>query len=605
MKKKRIRNWFYNRKIGQKLIVTFLLAVLLPTIFTQYVLLEMNQNQLEKKIRELMVSQLVQISERVDLTLEVYMNLVYQMNADTSLIEQVKLLKSNDPNTKASSRHEIYHHLQEYNNSLGGIRCISLICSNGTSVTYDWGKASAIENIWKDYVDLREIEPYKRAQESSGIVVTPTSGMEQDQEDIRVFQISKTMYDLDEMGGEPIATIVITLDESVLKELCQNGKDAVIQTGINFILDEENHIITYPDSFFAGVTLEEGQDMEDFVHLTGQLEGKEIGLSTYIDSKTNWTYYNACDLEEMLSEIKETQRTSLLLGIAGIAAASLIMGYTIRIIGSSVKTIISGIQEVKGGNLNGKIRLECEDELGQISENFNAMTERVNSLVQEVTEATGKQKNAEIKALEAQINPHFLYNTLDSINWMAISRGENEISEMIRNLGVILRYSVNKSNAFVTIDEVVDWMEKYISLQQMRFDNAFDFQLFVQKECRKLKIKKLLIQPFLENTLLHGFKGIESGGMLHVDIALSEDAAHLCIIIEDNGNGMEEELVKQYNDREEAISSESGGIGLHNVFSRIDMYYGEDASWNVSSIRNMGTIVTLKIPVNERSSEQE
>lgn len=604
MKRRGIGAWFYNRKIGQKLIITFILAVLFPTAVVQYLILQTNKIQLERKIRELMVSQLVQISERVDLTLETYMNVVYQMNADSSLVEQVKLLKSTDSNTRVSSRHEIYNQLQEYNNSLGGIRCISLICADGTAVTYDWGMASAIDNIWKDYVDLREIEPYKAAQESTGIVITPTASMEQGQEEVHVFQIAKVMYDLDELGGEPIATIVMTLDESVLKELCQNREDAAVQTGINFILDGENHIMTYPDSFFAGVTLEPGQDMEDFVRLTGQLDKEKIGLSTYTDSKTNWVYYNACDLDEMLREITETQRTSLLLALGGMAIAALLMGYTTRVIGTSVQTIISGILKVKEGNLKAKIELHCEDELGQIAENFNAMTERVATLVDEVKEVTRKQKNAEIKALEAQINPHFLYNTLDSINWMAISRGEDEISEMIRNLGVILRYSVNKSNSLVTIDEVADWMEKYISLQQMRFDHAFDFQLHVQEECRELKIKKLLIQPFLENSMLHGFQGIESGGKLYVDISLSKEQTHICIIIEDNGNGMDEKLVKKYNDREKAVEDEGGSIGLTNTFSRIDMYYGKAASWNISSIPELGTVITLKFPVEYARGER-
>lgn len=600
MKKRGLTSWFYNRKLGQKLAITFVVAILIPMLAVQFLILKMNRIQMEKKIQELMVSQLVQISERVDLTLEMYMNMVYQMNADSRLIEQVSRLGSKNMNTRTESRHEVYNQLQEYNNTLGGIRCISVICSNGTSVTYDWGKASAIENIWKDYVDLREIEPYKAAQNSNGVVITPTAGMEEDKS--RVFQISKTMYDLNDLGGEPIATIVMTLDESILKELCENKEDASIRTGINFIIDEKNHIMTYPDSFFAGVVLDPGQNMEEFVHLTGQLENREIRLSTYTDSKTNWVYYNACDLEEMLMEITDNQRTSVLVAVAGIGAAALMMGYTIRLIGSSVRTIISGIQQVEQGNLNARVQLECSDELGQIAENLNSMTARVSDLVEEVTEVTDKQKNAEIRALEAQINPHFLYNTLDSINWLAISRGEDEISEMIRNLGVILRYSVNRSNVPVTIDQVADWMEKYVSLQQMRFDHAFDFQLYVQDECRQLRIKKLLLQPFLENSLIHGFKGIEEGGMLHVDITLSEDGSYLCIIIEDNGHGMDRELVMQYNDRKQAVRDSDEGIGLHNVFSRIDMYYGEKATWNISSIREMGTIITLRFPVE---SERE
>lgn len=597
MKKLKFSSWFYNRKIWQKLIITFVLAVLLPISISWYVMMSMNQKQMENKIQELMTSQLVQISERVDLTLDIYMNLVYQMNVDSGLIDEIKGLKSKDLNKQVESRHNIYSRLQEYNNSVGGIRCISVITASGTDVTYDWGTASVRENIWKDYVDLRETAAYKKAQESTGIAILPTAVMEQDEEQLHVFQIAKAIYDLDELESEPIAAIVMILDESILKKLCENDRE-IAWNGINFILDSQSRIITYPDSFFAGTTLEANQNITDFIRMTGEMEDKKIGISTYEDTKTDWVYYNAYDLEKILAEISDTRRNALILGGILIISACFLISGTVRNIGDSVKTIITGIQAVKSGDLKTEIRLEYKDELGEIAENFNDMTERVSILIEEVEGVTEKRKNAEIRALEAQINPHFLYNTLDSINWLAISRGEDEISEMLRNLGIILRYSVNKSNIEVSIAEVADWIDKYISLQQMRFDHAFEFQLTVQEVCKEYRIKKLLIQPFIENALIHGFKGIEEGGMLRVDISLTEEGKHICVIIEDNGNGLDQRQVTKYNDRSAAVEEDQEKIGLNNVFSRIEMYYGEKADWNVISIPDIGTIITLRFPAN-------
>ena len=597
MKKLKFSSWFYNRKIWQKLIITFVLAVLLPISISWYVMMSMNQKQMENKIQELMTSQLVQISERVDLTLDIYMNLVYQMNVDSGLIDEIKGLKSKDINKQVESRHNIYSRLQEYNNSVGGIRCISVITASGTDVTYDWGTASVRENIWKDYVDLRETAAYKKAQESTGIAILPTAVMEQDEEQLHVFQIAKAIYDLDELESEPIAAIVMILDESILKKLCENDRE-IAWNGINFILDSQSRIITYPDSFFAGTTLEANQNITDFIRMTGEMEDKKIGISTYEDTKTDWVYYNAYDLEKILAEISDTRRNALILGGILIISACFLISGTVRNIGDSVKTIITGIQAVKSGDLKTEIRLEYKDELGEIAENFNDMTERVSILIEEVEGVTEKRKNAEIRALEAQINPHFLYNTLDSINWLAISRGEDEISEMLRNLGIILRYSVNKSNIEVSIAEVADWIDKYISLQQMRFDHAFEFQLTVQEVCKEYRIKKLLIQPIIENALIHGFKGIEEGGMLRVDISLTEEGKHICVIIEDNGNGLDQRQVTKYNDRSAAVEEDQEKIGLNNVFSRIEMYYGEKADWNVISIPDIGTIITLRFPAN-------
>ena len=179
---------------------------------------------------------------------------------------------------------------------------------------------------------------------------------------------------------------------------------------------------------------------------------------------------------------------------------------------------------------------------------------------------------------------------------MAIEKEEYEISKMIRNLGVILRYSVNKSNQIVTIRELADWLEKYISLQQMRFNDAFSYRLNIEEETYTEKVYKLLLQPFVENAIIHGFKEMESGGLLQIDIMAAEHGQGIIIIIEDNGAGLPQEMLKCFNNKEEAIKDEGKSIGLHNAFSRMNMYYGEKASWNVSSIEGMGTVITLRLP---------
>ena len=168
---------------------------------------------------------------------------------------------------------------------------------------------------------------------------------------------------------------------------------------------------------------------------------------------------------------------------------------------------------------------------------------------------------------------------------------------MLRNLGIILRYSVGKSNAIVKVEEMCDWMDKYISLQKMRFDNVFEYEIFVAEVCKSYRLHKLLIQPFIENAIIHGFKEIEGGGRLRVDINSSEDSKSLLITIEDNGKGMSKELVQQYNDIEWAIRDDGSSIGLHNAFSRMYMYYGDKATWKITSIEGMGTVIMLKLPI--------
>ena len=146
---------------------------------------------------------------------------------------------------------------------------------------------------------------------------------------------------------------------------------------------------------------------------------------------------------------------------------------------------------------------------------------------------------------------------------------------------------------------VVDWLEKYLSLQKMRFNNVFEWVLNIEEETKQVKIHKLLLQPFVENTIIHGSKGIEQGGVLHIDILMSKTRKTIQIIIANNGHGMSKEQVDLYNNIEEMIKDKQEGIGVQNAFSRMYMYYGNKASWNVKSIPDMGTVIVLELPFEE------
>lgn len=593
---------FNNMKIGKKIMLAFVMASIVPILAIQFIGYRMNSNSLKRKIDTLMVDNLTQLSERVDLTMDIYTNLVYQIYVDDKIIENVNILMEREAGEREVAFHTIYNRLQQAEKSVKGVRCISVICSNGQSVTYDAGTGSSIENLWDDYGDLREIAPYRDVQGQPGMLVTPTTRYKGYDGDEYYFHISKCMYDYNNLDKGVIATIVMSVDESVLRDICAVAiAEDEAEYNINFITDRTGFVISYPNPFYTGINMNPKLSVQEFVSVTGLLKGQNTAVNTYVNEHRGWVYYNVYNKDYMMRDIRNNQIMFIVISLTAILFSSVLICYIVRRIGSSVALITDGIDQVKEGNLNVSVALESRDELGQIASNFNDMTGKVRNLVAEVSHAKDQQKNAEIRALEAQINPHFLYNTLDSINWMAIEKEEYEISRMLRNLGVILRYSVNQSNQMASVSEVADWLEKYVSLQQMRFNQSFRFSLNVTEEARKVMIYKLLLQPFVENAIIHGFKGTEKGGVLRVDLFLSETGERLNIIIEDNGKGMSREMAESFNVREQAVKDEGGSIGLHNAFARMDMYYGKEAVWNVNSIEGMGTVVTLTLPVNRPS----
>ena len=259
-----------------------------------------------------------------------------------------------------------------------------------------------------------------------------------------------------------------------------------------------------------------------------------------------------------------------------------------------------------------KVHLNQNDDLYLISHQFNRMVDRNNSLVEalkqknnEIQEASERQKNAEIKALEAQINPHFLYNTLDSINWRAIDAGEEEISDMLGILGSLLRYSISNINGIVPLSVEIEWLKKYVFLQRERFNDSFDCVYDVAENCLDYPIYKMLLQPLIENSILHAFRETKEGGIITVKAFIREDQK-LQISIKDNGSGMScEQLENLRKNILEKKALDSRSIGISNVVNRLKIYYHDEAEIRVESELGYGTELVLVIPETKQSSFED
>jgi two-component system sensor histidine kinase YesM len=192
-------------------------------------------------------------------------------------------------------------------------------------------------------------------------------------------------------------------------------------------------------------------------------------------------------------------------------------------------------------------------------------------------------------ALQAQINPHFLYNTLENINWMAIRKNAPEISSLVTTLAKYFRLSLNKGKILVSIEDEIELIKTYLAIQNARFDGGLDYEINIDPECKNYSIPKLTLQPIVENSVLHGIlKKPEKSGNITIETQFQED--ELLIIITDNGVGMEQERVAQLLN-----SQQSSHYGLFNVQERLKLYYGEKYGMRIASIPGQGTTVTLHL----------
>jgi two-component system sensor histidine kinase YesM len=265
------------------------------------------------------------------------------------------------------------------------------------------------------------------------------------------------------------------------------------------------------------------------------------------------------------------------------------MGIT-ELLARSMNNVTTEMEKAQKGDLSVSITEErvFSSEMIRIVRTFNEMMLQIKYLIEEVKTVSLKQKDAEIKALEAQINPHFLYNTLDTINWTAIDNDQLEISKMLTSLAKILRYSINNSNKFVPLKEELEWLGNYIHLQQMRSKNNFDCDFEIDEDALDYPVHKLILQPFVENSIMHGFKNTGRKNLLQVLVKDSSD--NVQIIIHDNGVGINASV--QMNSLTETQNS-SNHIGITNAIDRVHMYYGNNARVNIESKQGYSTTVTL------------
>jgi len=321
---------------------------------------------------------------------------------------------------------------------------------------------------------------------------------------------------------------------------------------------------------------------------------------------TGWRIVNVIDQGYLFGEISRFQTITLLLGgIVALLSIFVILS-VLRSLSRSIDGIVRTMKDVQGGELLARVPIEAMDEISLIGENFNAMMRRVNGLIAELklqmalaAEANDRSRKAEMIALEAQMNPHFLYNTLDSINWMAIEKNEHQISHMLKNLAQILRYSIQRGNSIVTVADEIEWLNQYVYLQKTRFSDSFDCVIDADRDLMGFRIHKLLLQTFVENSIIHGFATTRSGGVLTISMRLLDTRAR--VVIEDNGSGIDVNTLAALQamsttSQPDGRSGDIRGVGIRNTLARMRICYGSGASVQIQSRAGAGTRVTLDIP---------
>lgn len=314
---------------------------------------------------------------------------------------------------------------------------------------------------------------------------------------------------------------------------------------------------------------------------------------------TNWVYLYMTPFDQMFKQIQFVKQLVTVIFIMIFLAALIFGAKFSRSITQPIAQLIKKMRNIEKGDLDkleeaalGNVPASSQNEVGLLHRTFKMMVQRIRELIDENYAKQLVIRETELKALQAQINPHFLYNTLESINWLAKVQKQHQISEMVEALGFLLRSSVNMSEKWITLERELDIVRSYVTIQHTRFEERLDFDMDIAPEVGTARIPKLTLQPLVENAIHYALEpSIEP---CRIRIRARADGDNVVIEVEDDGPGMTPEFLEQL--QEGRVQTRGQGIGLSNIKERIRLTFGEEGEMIMSSNPGSGTVVSIRIP---------
>ena len=390
----------------------------------------------------------------------------------------------------------------------------------------------------------------------------------------------RNIYD----GRNRTAVLCITLDyNKIFKPL----KNIISDESGTMVLDQSQNIV-YRDENIQDNDL---ADLRESDKILEQISKEYVAVNS-TSQNTGWKFY----LYKTKKSVEKSVYQMLLAEIPLIAGCVLIifilgMAFS-RLFTRKIEMLTENMDQVNHGSREVTVTSDAEDEVGVLIRSFRRMMGEIDRLISEVYENKIALKEFELKELTAQINPHFLYNSLSIINWMAIKSGQKEISKVTLDLSTFYRTALSKGEDMVTVENCIRNIEAYLSIQLVMHDNDFTVEWKIDPQVKAEKVPKLILQPVVENALEHGLDVKEEGDKI-LQLSFLDAGDAVLLRVEDNGMGMEQSVA------ESLVTYQAEGYGLKNVNDRICLLYGEEYKIRITSSVGKGTVVEMRIPKGE------
>ncbi|WP_027091174.1 sensor histidine kinase [Cohnella thermotolerans] len=603
-----IRLWPIDR-MEVKLIIVFLFLIILPIGVLSYISALRYSDSIEQNT----VTYVSQLSDKMMDKLDDYLVDMKKISIIPSYLGEIKdglkmsnqyyqgqPSRMNDSTSILPSEQQMRIDIQKkIGNSIYFLNNIK----TGTNTVYLFDRFGHVYYAAKNLSirpDLQSVYPKwsKRANAAYGApVLVSTQEVSQSAVGKKyVFTVVRAI--IDPVNYETLGMIAVDANIGVIENIVKDLEKAT--KGTTLILDEDGKVIYDSEKKY----LAQNMPRSDLVELTPNEQGSfhtivngEHVLTIYKQSEeTGWKVLISIPESHLMSDAYRTRNFTIVAAVTIMCFALLISLVLVFALTRPLRSLVRLMKEVQNGNMDVSFPIVRRDEVGLVGRAFNRMIDRVKTLISDIVVIEQRKKEAELLMLQNQINPHFIYNTLESIRMTALLHDDKEVSDMALLLGRMLRYSIHAGVETVPIGQEWEHLNMYIHLLNYRYGNRFTLETPPESDTRGIYVMKLLFQPIVENAVYHGYD--ETKGRMTIRIEHRAAGADQLFVVTDDGIGMDEEKLQLLRAalRDPADRWDGHGIGLRNVNERLKLRYGEAYGLSIDSERGVGTAVTVRLP---------
>lgn len=589
--------------IRNRLICSIIVFVILPMFFIPIIVYDTYKNILESKINASTQQTLSQLASNINAAID---NLIAASNMLSLDNELIDILRKED----YVSEWEKFNEESKVTNKLANAKNSVLYPYDADIVIFDLKGnniySSTVYGFNKKYDDIKNQYWFKKTVNMNGYMfwMSPL-GKYIDINDFCKNNIAMARLIKGDRSLGGYGVLLISLYPQ--SKLVSMFKTINLPEGTHlFVIDESGTIILTDNLSMIGGHLDESFSpnmVSDYSgSLTMNIDGEKMVINYHTISKVNWKVIQVTPYDALMKEVVQLWNYNILINslfVVTLMAISILLSTAIT---RPLYRLSLLMKEISKGNFNIEAPVKGNDEVSQLSRTFNIMVKEIDRLIKQLEEEHKMRERMYFETLQMQINPHFLFNALNAIKWMAIMKGQNEIGTTIAALGKLLETTLSKNGEIISLSEEIQCIDSYVLLQKMRYGDKFDIRYSIDETILSYKVPRLILQPLVENAIIHGFEDMELRGVITINGYKQSNVLFIEVI--DNGRGMSPEKIDQILKGLYKSNKFNNNIGLKNINDRIKLYFGPDYGLAIRSEEGKGTLVRICLPLTQEGDHE-